>query len=159
MTPAGTEKDYYKVLGVHPEASEDEIKTAYRTLARQYHPDARVSTNNPNPTPDPEFFKAITEAYALLINTEKRKEYDYALGQVMPNSSSHWLKPKPESSQNISVPDSRLNQSGKAWKAKPPMQDLRDEKIRMILICLLGVFSGIIGALGVYLILKIALRF
>jgi molecular chaperone DnaJ len=62
--------DYYKTLGVDKKASADEIKKAYRKLARKYHPD----TNN-----DPgaeERFKAISEAYDVLGDPEKRKKYD-----------------------------------------------------------------------------------
>ena len=63
-------KDYYEILGVKPEASEAEIKAAYRKLARQYHPD-----KNKEPGAE-EKFKAINEANEVLRDKEKRSAYD-----------------------------------------------------------------------------------
>src|ERR1700730_9110382 len=65
-------KDYYKILGVPKTATAKEIKSAYRKLARQWHPDV-------NPTRKKqaeEKFKDIAEAYEVLGNAEKRKTYD-----------------------------------------------------------------------------------
>jgi molecular chaperone DnaJ len=62
--------DYYKVLGVDKKASADDIKKAYRKLARKYHPDT-----NKDPGAE-ERFKAISEAYDVLSDPEKRKKYD-----------------------------------------------------------------------------------
>lgn len=65
------EKDFYKDLGVSPDASQDDIKKAYRKLARDLHPDA-----NPGDTAAEERFKAVSEANAVLSDPAKRKEYD-----------------------------------------------------------------------------------
>jgi molecular chaperone DnaJ len=64
-------KDFYKTLGVKKDASQDEIKKAYRKLARDNHPDS-----NPGNAAAEERFKEISEAYAVLSSTDKRKEYD-----------------------------------------------------------------------------------
>ncbi|EID10578.1 chaperone protein DnaJ [Mycobacterium xenopi RIVM700367] len=65
------EKDFYKELGVSPDASQDDIKRAYRKLARELHPDA--NRNDPRAA---ERFKAVSEAHSVLSDPAKRKEYD-----------------------------------------------------------------------------------
>ena len=67
------ETDYYAVLGVPHDASEKDIKRAYRKLAQKYHPDA----NSEDPKAE-ERFKEITEAYAVLGDREQRRQYDQA---------------------------------------------------------------------------------
>ncbi|RBQ21687.1 molecular chaperone DnaJ [Spongiactinospora rosea] len=67
------EKDYYAVLGVPKTATAEEIKKAYRKLARQYHPDA-----NQGDTKTEAKFKEVSEAYDVLSDTKRRKEYDDA---------------------------------------------------------------------------------
>ncbi len=64
-------KDYYDLLGVSKNATEDELKKAYRKLAIQYHPD-----KNPGDKAAEEKFKEIAEAYGVLSDTEKRQRYD-----------------------------------------------------------------------------------
>jgi len=64
-------EDYYRILGVQKNASEDEIKKAYRKLAMKYHPDHTKGDKGAE-----EKFKKISEAYAVLSDKEKRKEYD-----------------------------------------------------------------------------------
>src|SRR4030095_11640749 len=64
-------RDYYEILGVNRSATEQELKTSYRRLAHQYHPDKTQS--------DPEAeekFKEAAEAYAVLSNSEQRQRYD-----------------------------------------------------------------------------------
>lgn len=67
---AAEKRDYYEVLGVSKTASKDEIKSAYRKLAKQYHPDL-------NKSPDaPKKFEEVQEAYDVLFDDNKRRQYD-----------------------------------------------------------------------------------
>lgn len=69
MTPSRT---HYEVLGVSRDASEEEIKTAFRELAKKYHPDL-------NPGMEGNRFRQILSAYETLSNIRKRRAYDRAL--------------------------------------------------------------------------------
>lgn len=62
----------YSVLGIHNSASKDEIRKAYRTLARKYHPDS-----NPGNKEAEEKFKEINDAYVILSDEKKKEQYDH----------------------------------------------------------------------------------
>src|SRR3954447_15097229 len=64
-------RDYYETLGVAKTATEDEIRSAFRKLARKYHPDVAKDKKTAE-----EKFKQINEAYEVLSDSEKRKKYD-----------------------------------------------------------------------------------
>lgn len=71
---AETKKNYYEILGVDKKATEDQIKAAYRKLAKQYHPDL-----HPGDAAAAEKFKQINEANEVLSDKQKRAAYDYEL--------------------------------------------------------------------------------
>ncbi|HZW55570.1 MAG TPA: molecular chaperone DnaJ [Nitrososphaerales archaeon] len=70
MSSSSVKRDYYEVLGVSKDATPDQIKSTYRKLALQYHPD-----RNKSPSAE-EKFKEISEAYAILSDDQKRAQYD-----------------------------------------------------------------------------------
>ena len=78
---AEQKRDYYEVLGVSRGASEDEIKKAYKKMARKYHPDL-----NPGDKTAEEKFKEVNEAYEVLSDADKKARYDqYGHAGVDPN--------------------------------------------------------------------------
>src|ERR1700754_1272122 len=79
-------KDYYKILGVARGAGDDEIKKAYRKLARKYHPDVSKETNAK------EKFQDVAEAYETLKDKDKRAAYD-SLGSHRPGQD---FRPPPD---------------------------------------------------------------
>ena len=107
---ATSKRDYYEVLGVKKTATQDEIKKAYRKLARKYHPDA-----NPNDPKAEEKFKEVSTAYEMLSDAEKRKQYDAgprcfgqgaqaaAAASAATRAGSPWAATSPTSSATCSA--------------------------------------------------------
>jgi len=90
-------KDYYKVLGINKDASQKEIKKAYRKLAAKYHPD-----KNPDNKTAEEKFKEINEANEVLSNAEKREKYD-TLGsnwEAYQNTGDDWREYANQANRN-----------------------------------------------------------
>ena len=77
-------RDYYDVLGVAPDADADQIKRAYRQLARRYHPD--ISGDDRAVT-----FREVARAYEVLRNPERRRTYDAVLRDVQQSGRGGWL--------------------------------------------------------------------
>ena len=75
--------NYYQILGLQRDVSQEEIKKAYRRIAKQYHPDS-----NPGNREAEKKFKEASGAYEVLSNEEKRENYDHKL-------TTEWNKPKP----------------------------------------------------------------
>ena len=86
-------KDYYKILGVPKTATEKEIKAAYRSLARKFHPDV-----NPGDKTAEDKFKDVGEAYDVLSDTDKRSKYDQFGDQWKSYSQGGGFTPNPSSS-------------------------------------------------------------
>jgi curved DNA-binding protein len=89
-------KDYYKILGLERAASDEEIKKAYRKLARKYHPDVSKEKDAE------EKFKEVSEAYEVLKDAEKRKAYD-TMGSYQPGQD---FRPPPDWEQQFRAGDS-----------------------------------------------------
>src|SRR6187402_719587 len=99
-------RDYYETLGVQKTASEDEIRSAFRKLARLYHPDVAKDKKTAE-----EKFKEINEAYEVLSDPEKRKRYD----ELGANWNAQMPPPPPpgaRSAQTGTAPRTEFNFGG-----------------------------------------------
>ena len=92
---AVTFQDYYEILGVKREATDKEIKSAYRKLARKWHPDLHTDKQKSEAE---EKFKKINEAYEVLSDPEKRSKYD-RLGSNWRNGQD--FQPPPDWGENV----------------------------------------------------------
>src|SRR5262245_11555150 len=88
-------RDYYETLGLSRQVTDEQIRNAYRKLARKYHPDV-----NPGNKDAEEKFKEINEAYSVLSDPQKRKQYD-ELGQNWKAGAD--FRPPPDWGRNVRV--------------------------------------------------------
>lgn len=100
-------KDYYEILGVHPNATAGQIKAAYRRLAVRYHPD-----KNPDPQAE-EIFKEINEAYDVLSDTNSRTQYDWQRNPFNIVADEVEVKPKHRDPKYRGTGQSRPHKSEK----------------------------------------------
>ena len=84
--------DYYQILGLEPNASVSEIKTAFRTLAKLYHPDKNENGK--------EFFTQLLKAYETLRNNKSRQRYDYQLQIFKHKINTQAIEKQPTKSKN-----------------------------------------------------------
>ncbi len=100
------EKNYYEILGIKPDATDNEIKSAFRKLARKWHPD--VAGNSKDVVNK---FKEINEAYEILSNPEKRKKYDTLRGiftqTQTQNKTSETKTEKKQEEKNTTAKETR----------------------------------------------------
>lgn len=97
-------RDYYEVLGVSRDASDDDIKRAHRKLAREFHPD-----RNPGDKKAEAHFKEVEEAYDVLADKSKRSQYDQ-FGQVGSNGGPGWFHPGGGFGQGAQIDPSQLDE-------------------------------------------------
>ena len=94
-------KDYYKTLGISKNASKEEIKRAFRKMARKYHPDV-----NPDESKSGEKFKEINEAYGVLSDDKKREMYDkFGVVDGDPSMYQQWAGGSPDGGRVYQSPD------------------------------------------------------
>jgi DnaJ-class molecular chaperone len=99
-------KDYYRILGVDRNADDKTIKSAYRKLARKYHPDVNKGQDAR--------FKEINEAYEVLSDPEKRRRYD-TLGPDWQRYAQQATGPQPGASpSNTAMPPTSPSSSGRS---------------------------------------------
>ncbi len=101
-------KDYYKILGVHPDSSEDEIKEAYRRKAHRYHPDKGEGA-------DANKFKEAQEAYEFLTDKNKRAAYDRLYkNKNEPQKSNYNNTPPPQTDRGFNNTTSQVRKKSSA---------------------------------------------
>lgn len=111
-------KTYYELLGLTHEASKEEIKAAYREIARVYHPDSHffddIVGSAPLSAGDNDVFKAVTNAYNILSDDVKRAEYD----KILPKGLATWDSEDERASEPIFPPKSNpADQAGRKAQA------------------------------------------
>ena len=102
------EKNYYDILGIETSATESEIKSAFRKLARKWHPD--VAGNSPDVV---KHFKEINEAYEVLSDAEKRTKYDILRGILHTKTKENKTSEKTNTTNSSSQKQTQQKQEQK----------------------------------------------
>ncbi len=138
-----TVSDHYAVLGVPPDANEQEIKEAYRRLAKQYHPDV-----NREPGAQAHFIE-ITQAYEVLIDPAKRRDYDILratpIRDIPDSQETSWSQPQHTSPR----PQQQAPQPPPSSARRRPTGRFSSSRSRLIL-CLALLLPLIGGSLGLF---------
>ena len=117
------EKSYYEILGVNTDAAEGDIKSAFRSLARKWHPDVAGNTKDVEMK-----FKEITEAYATLSNSVKRKKYDALRGIFHRASESKTKESSKFENNNSNTSESNFKNSDKTSSNKSEADSVNSSK-------------------------------
>jgi curved DNA-binding protein CbpA len=120
-------KDYYEILGIPKNATELQIKTAYRNLAKKYHPDVNINSSEIH-APNTQKFREIAEAHAVLSNKTMKIDYDTRL-RNFPDSDLSLDKLKENMENNQKERDSTGNVPG-AKPLKGTYAEYRAEKLK-----------------------------
>lgn len=137
-----TNNDYYKILEVKPSASMEEIKLAYRKLAKQYHPDR----NQGNPAAE-EKFKQITEAYEMLSNTSKRAIYDFSSDGIY---AQPWVNTYTYQDENDTFTyKNKKKRHPFQGKQKKGLFGITNKVVRVFVLSAIIILIGVAGLLGI----------
>jgi DnaJ-class molecular chaperone len=118
-------KDYYNILGIPRSANEDDIKKAYRNLAKIYHPDVNIGVDKYEPNLDK--FRDIAEAYAVLSNKSMRLDYDM---RMRTNSNSIYNAEKMKKEEEAKMNRDSSGNQIKPGPKKGSYADYRLEKLK-----------------------------
>lgn len=103
-------RDPYQVLGIPRNATDEEIKKAYRTLSRKYHPDANI--NNPNKKESEERFREVQQAYEAIMNKEEESQSFGGYSYRGFSGGSSWNRQGEYTDRNMGQEDAYLNAAG-----------------------------------------------
>jgi curved DNA-binding protein CbpA len=120
-------KNYYILLGVSSTASPEEIKAAYRTLAKKYHPDKNIGNKHAE-----DFFKEIQEAYSVLMDPEKRRKYDMKLFYNVGQSRQQPFNAPPYGGNAYQYAQQYAKAKQQGQRKQPSKESLKKDKTETI---------------------------
>lgn len=164
--PDLSKKNYYEIMGVSRDASTEDIKTAYKDLARIYHPDSRFYSeiiDIPPSERDVEVFKIITQAYNILVNPEKRADYDLTLepdlgtirSRMTNESTGVFSRPSARSPEDRSNTQLFREADRESIKSVAEMiNEFHSDNSGMLPVIIKGVLFGVGMAIVMFLIIR-----